>query len=431
MTHTTRDFEHTLDLDNVVAVDYDEDGDIVNVFVTEKKPESELADDQIVANNLEKDSDVQVAGDVSPLADEIPHPQAGSKIRHRPIPGGVSEGNANITAGTCGMYPVEVVDTSKGVWDDSISEGDIVRLSNNHVYARINKAKFNEPIYQPGPYDGGTPDDEVGRLAGYVPIEEGCTVDVAARTVDPDNELETYHELDGYPSDVRREDFKSLKGETLTKTGRTTGVTEADVRATSASVRVNYGGDHGLITLRDQIITGDMSLGGDSGSPSFHKPTKELVGEMYAGSSEVTIHYKVPNIEDDFGVRLHPEDDKGNGGSGSGDGSGNGSGDDTNNKYMTSLKTTVSIDMEEPDLDLSNLSGDKPSAGETVKATAEFEGNYGGTAWVTVQDTRYEFEMSKDGSDEQFTGSAEVDIKAPNEYHKDFEVDIEGGYVGE
>jgi len=82
--------------------------------------------------------------------------------KYRPIPGGVSIGHPNITAGTHGVS-LRFMGISGG-------------LSNNHVLAagstlQFPKASIGDPIYQPGPYDGGTSADAVGALSWYQPID--------------------------------------------------------------------------------------------------------------------------------------------------------------------------------------------------------------------------------------------------------------------
>jgi hypothetical protein len=43
-------------------------------------------------------------------------------------------------------------------------------LSNNHVLANINQAKINDPILQPGAYDGGTLGDAIATLTDFQEI---------------------------------------------------------------------------------------------------------------------------------------------------------------------------------------------------------------------------------------------------------------------
>ena len=82
-------------------------------------------------------TDVFEVGDLRPLTTYTE--------RHRPAPGGVSLGHYQITAGTLGCV---VRDHKTGVR---------MILSNNHVLANRNDGKPGDPILQPGPADGGSP----------------------------------------------------------------------------------------------------------------------------------------------------------------------------------------------------------------------------------------------------------------------------------
>ncbi|MEW6096063.1 MAG: hypothetical protein AB1567_06015 [bacterium] len=75
----------------------------------------------------------------------------------RPAPGGVSIGHFQITAGTLGCLVKRADET--------------YILSNNHVLANSNDAKLGDPILQPGPYDGGKPEDQIATLSDFVPIK--------------------------------------------------------------------------------------------------------------------------------------------------------------------------------------------------------------------------------------------------------------------
>lgn len=302
-------------VENVVGWEWVADERVARVYVTEKIPEDDLDDDSLIANVL---ADLNVDTDVVPVGGEIrpevvdPRfdpsglvPHGGEKTRHRPVEDGVSEINRKSTAATAGYFEAEVVDPDRATWGD-VGTGDVVRLSNNHVYARSNKADIGEEIIQPSPYDGGVyPDDVVGWLVGYVPIDDGVRVDIAARSIDPEQDSPAKHDLpDRMGTSVRRSDYDSLRGATVTKTGRTTGVTTGNVVGTSATVNVRY--PDGPVKIRDCLITTGMSKGGDSGSDVFVKDTGEYVGALFAGSPTSTIVCKAVNIEDDFGVRLVP-----------------------------------------------------------------------------------------------------------------------------
>ncbi len=450
----TQEFEHLLDCKNVLGVDYDEDSNTLTVFVSQKLPDAELMDED---NVKKKVSGVTVlvedAGygeeregfDALAFLESIPEAEGDRKDRHRPVVGGISEINAKSTAATAGPYPARVTDTSKANWGDSVSEGDLVRLSNNHVYARVNKADFGEPVIQPSPMDGGNmPDDKTGELRGYVTVEDGALVDVAARSVAPEQESTEYYKLDdSWPTSIRREDYRSLKGKTVTKTGRTTGVTHGDVKGTSATVRVNYG-DAGTIKLRDQCLTGPMSKGGDSGSPVFLDSTGELVGLLFAGSSRQTIFCKIGSVESQLGVELLTEEpgSGGSGGSGGDGGSGRdggrgdrggsgGRGGDASATYHKTFDTTVSVSTDGPELSLESFSatGSADSDGR-IDAVARVSGTTTGTGWLAAQGHRTTFELTAEHArDSHFVRDVSVTLDVPDSSSDSFDIHVSGGYV--
>lgn len=415
MSHTTN-YEHLLEKSNVIGVEYDEETDQVTAFVTEKVPEDDLDEADVVANDVDVDSDVYECGELTPNThpdpQEVPEAKADRRDRHRPVVGGISEMNVNGTAATGGPFRAVVLDPEQGTWDTDVEAGDEVRLSNNHVYARGNQANLGEPITQPSPHDGGTIADEVGKLVGYVPLADGVTVDVAARSSLEDvRDSPAYHQLDStHGQEIYRGDWTGKGDDTLVKTGRTTGVSRGTVVATSASVKVRYR-KIGMVTLRDQVMVTDISDGGDSGSPVFDDETGELVALNFAGSPKVSVLNKVPNIEDALGVELKPreEDDEPRDGM----------------QYVRSLKTTVSIEMAKHDLDIEQINGKKPDGGETVQVDVDVSGNYGGDVWLDVQGERYEASLG----DEEHTHRFAVDVTAPSEYQEEFDLTIEGGYV--
>jgi hypothetical protein len=335
MTHT-RDFEHLLDDEAVSAVDYDEVADTVRVFVREKLPESELASDALVRERVaHPQTDVVELGELR-FEDcteqrEIEPAAAGRKDRHRPVPAGVSEMHAAGGAATGGpLARVDHTDAEMATWADRDGDldGAYVRLSNQHVYGQAGNARFGAAIRQPSAIDGGSSKDRVGQYIGSVPLQDGARVDVAARTLGNgiEDERRAPHELGPtYGTRVRRGDYAALMGATLTKSGRTTGVTEGDVLATGASVSVRYSQDR-AIRFHDQIITTDMSRGGDSGSPVYALASGALVGLLFAGSDTATLVNRIGVVESELGVTVLSGDgdgggdgDSGNGGGGGGD----------------------------------------------------------------------------------------------------------------
>lgn len=450
---SSEDFEHLLDCRNVLGVEYDEETDTVRVYVSQKLDPEELTDEDDVTKRV-LDRNVEVVdtgygdereGFDALAAVEVPDAESDRKDRHRPVLAGVSEINADSTAATAGPYPARVTDTAAGNWADETDSGEVVRLSNNHVYALVDEAEFGAPVVQPSPRDGGSlPDDRVGELRGYVPIEEGATVDVAARSADPDREAPEYHELpDEWPTAVRRDDYRSLRGETVTKTGRTTGVTSGTVEGVDASVRVNFGPDHGAITLRDQIITGPMSQGGDSGSPVFRDESGELVGLLFAGSANQTICNKIGNVESALGVELLTDEEDGKGGEGSrGGGAGDGTEGGDAPTFLRTFEETVSLPAATPELILRSLTvAESPDPGETVAATARVVGSATGRAWLEVGEERYRFELREEdrrdgdggkdgeGREDRYVREMKVSVTAPDRAGEAFDVSVSGGYL--
>src|SRR6185436_12807733 len=99
-------------------------------------------------------------------------------------------------------------------------------LSNNHVFADVNKAQIGDDLFQPGPVDGGTNADRFAVLHRFVPIQLGGQqpnrVDAAIgellEQVQVDRQICTIGHLSG--TATAHENMK------VCKHGRTTGYTE-------------------------------------------------------------------------------------------------------------------------------------------------------------------------------------------------------------
>lgn len=196
----------------------------------------------------------------------------------RPAEGGYSVGHYKITAGTIGAC---VRDARPQV---GIPQRYYI-LSNNHILANSNNAHIGDPIYQPGPYDGGNKKCTIARLARFVPIHFNgkCNyVDAALAEGDfCDLDREIY--WNGYVENV----VQPKVGMMVKKTGRTTGNTKGRIMAVNATVNVNFGGGK-IAKFCRQFVTGDMSAGGDSGSLVLDTDNN-AVGLLFAGSSTITI----------------------------------------------------------------------------------------------------------------------------------------------
>ena len=211
----------------------------------------------------------------------------------RPVPGGVSIGHPTITAGTHGVS-LRFLGINAG-------------LSNNHVLAagstfQQSRANIGDPIYQPGPHDGGRDVDIVGNLAWYNPIDvEGSNLIDAALWQPTTPDLMSEEVLDiGVPSGIGIANV----GDIVQKSGRTTGLQSAEVIDINATISVNYGDFKA--DFHNQIITDVMGGPGDSGSAVFDMTGPNLVGLLFAGSNFVTVHNHIRNILDAIGPIVQP-----------------------------------------------------------------------------------------------------------------------------
>jgi hypothetical protein len=214
--------------------------------------------------------------------------------RVRPVNGGFSVGHHRVTAGTIAtaVYPSTPF---PGI------PGRYYILSNNHVLANSNNARIGDPILQPGRYDGGKlPQDVIARLARFVPIKfNGSNNYVDAAIAEAE-----FHHINreiywiGYVNGI---DTVQL-GDMVQKTGRTTSYTTGRVLVVNATVNVNYGGGR-VARFARQIVTSNMSAGGDSGS-LLCDMDRNAVGLLYAGSSRVTIHNDIRYVQALLNIRL-------------------------------------------------------------------------------------------------------------------------------
>ncbi len=243
--------------------------------------------------------------------------------RFRPAPGGVSTGHIHITAGTLGCL---------------VKRNDkTFILSNNHVLANSNMASPGDMILQPGPFDGGTVEkDQIARLTEYVPIifenETGRCIfaraitgafNFFARITGSSTRLESINisSTSNLVDCAIAEPFSEgdvvneiLKIGTITgtaegildmqvkKSGRTTGLTTGIIEQTDATVRVNFGSGKTAL-FADQLIAGPMSRGGDSGSVVLNS-LDEVVGLLFAGSTNTTIINRIQNVFSSLNVTL-------------------------------------------------------------------------------------------------------------------------------
>jgi hypothetical protein len=293
----------------------------VKVLVVQKVPRVSLSAQEMVPPEVDGvRTDVVQVGEIRAL-------QARTD-RWRPAPGGVSLGHYQITAGTFGCV----------VWDRST--GDRLILSNNHVLANSNDASIGDPILQPGPYDGGTVNnDTIAHLLRFCPIQfveqpGSCSlastyavvgnivailagskhrvqviqanpqavnlVDAAvAKPVDDSmisNEILEIGEVTGTTP--------AVLGMGVRKSGRTTGYTIGSISVIDATIDVSYGAGR-TARFENQLVAGPMSQGGDSGSLVVAEQPL-AVGLLFAGSDQSTIFSPIQAVLDCLEVDITP-----------------------------------------------------------------------------------------------------------------------------
>lgn len=290
----------------------------VTVLVETKLPQAMLTEDEMVPRTLgTATTDVQEVGvlqalqshgngapravlpDVASAASEQVGPFTLAK-RFRPAFGGVSVGHVGITAGTLGTC----------CYDAAAFPGKPARyyiLSNNHVLANSNAAAIGDPILQPGPFDGGTfPADVIARLSRFVPIKFiQAGQPVPLNFVDAAIAEGQFHDLDRriyWVGHLKGLNVAPAIGLLVQKCGRTTNYTTGRITNINATVDVNYGSGR-VARFAQQIITGDMSAGGDSGS-LVADLGERAVGLLFAGSAVATIINPISRVQQLLGIRV-------------------------------------------------------------------------------------------------------------------------------
>ena len=196
--------------------------------------------------------------------------------RFDPLIGGISVGNPRVTAGTLAAIVFDRTDCS------------VCMLSNWHVLAGADAAVAGESIFQPGVADGGTSADTVATLRRF------------RLDADMDAAIARLNGVRGHTRDIiGLNPIPGIEtpalGMNVTKSGRTTGVTQGVIDGISWSGTINYQ-NHGPNTFHDQIhivprppwpaVDYEVSRGGDSGSAWINEATGRAVGLHFAGETD-------------------------------------------------------------------------------------------------------------------------------------------------
>ena len=196
-------------------------------------------------------------------------------------------------------------------------EGTFYILSNNHVLARSDSASIGDAIIQPGLIDAScstTGTTTVGNLSQFVNLQTaGTNVDAAIAqivtgTVDTSgNILSLGATASGSTADPgpphAGSGITANLGETVAKSGRTSGLTCSVVDATSVTTTVSYqtGCNTGTtfsVTYTGQVSVsgGSFSASGDSGSLIVDSNTADPVALLYGGSDTDTVGNPVSDV---------------------------------------------------------------------------------------------------------------------------------------
>jgi len=185
-------------------------------------------------------------------------------------------------------------------------------LSNAHVIAMNSKAQFlplGTAVLQPGTYDGGNVGDKVGELYKYIKITFGPK---GKNYADAAIAMITISESDYLVGEVLGSDNQSTYtiggttevniGDSVRKSGRTTGVTINTLFDTDATVKVWYTLSKWAI-FYDQILVNQPFIeSGDSGSPVDKDGV--FVGLAFAGSSSTAVVCKAKYITSGLGITI-------------------------------------------------------------------------------------------------------------------------------
>jgi len=232
-----------------------------------------------------------------------------------PVKSGYSCGHPAISAGSVGPF--------------ANRNGKKCLVTNAHVGANTNKGKIGDPLYYPGPYDGGKPENTISHLVATIPIEmmaSNCPffravvwtcnglakffrrqsrlpspirqianqVDCCAHELMPEIEIDEVIPYIGKPTGIMEAEL----GMKLQALGRTTGYTQGEVIGTEGDVQVSY--EEGIAMYEDQILSDIRTDGGDSGSVALCGT--KLVGLRFAGGEGIAIMNRIQTVFDELGL---------------------------------------------------------------------------------------------------------------------------------
>lgn len=238
-----------------------------------------------------------VTGKITSLA-QMPQGQTviDRVARERPYYGGMSVSTRTTTAGTLGIKCY-----------DAITREPLI-LTNNHVGAnessiQAKTASEGEALLQPGVYDGGIyPDDKISELVRVIDFDrEGENIVDACvhRPDNPDDFADTVLEI-GNVTEIG----EAVIGDTVRKSGRSSGLNESTIVDVSATIKVDYETMKGVTFKNQIVIVPAIGLGGDSGSAVIRKRDNKAVGLLFAGSDSITLANPMGAVATSLGIDL-------------------------------------------------------------------------------------------------------------------------------
>ncbi len=260
-------------------------GLVVRIHMREKRPRGTLGRGELIPVRLAGvrtdvvqcayvEEAIGLAPPDSAPDDEPPTDETIATRAHRidPVRPGVSIGHVDGSAGTLGMV---VLDRATGA---------PCLLSAAHVLRAGRRPRPGDLIVQPGPADGGGAGDEIAQLLRF-----NLLLDAAIARALPARALDDAQLATGARIGTAR---LPRIGERLIKSGRGTGVTEAEVDGIGT-----YGGVHPAMHLRP--VTGaahlPISAYGDSGAAWYDPASLAGVGLQVRGPT-------VPSRETNFAI---------------------------------------------------------------------------------------------------------------------------------
>jgi hypothetical protein len=196
------------------------------------------------------------------------------------------------------------------------TDGTKYILSNNHVLARTNAGKINDPIIQPGlvdqsPVCAQDVNDTVAHLSAFAPIsfKVGTTnrVDAAMAQLSNGSPIDTTGKINNIGL-VSSSTVAPGLGMSVQKNGRTTGPTTGSISSIKVTVDVGYSKQCGVGTQKARFVNqiaitpGTFSGGGDSGSLVVENVSScpRPVGLLFAGGSSITLANPITDALDAF-----------------------------------------------------------------------------------------------------------------------------------